>query len=91
MYNGKDVIAESIEAIMRKNLSAAPPWLQRMLLKLQGHSFTLFYKPGIETTLTDILSCAYLENEPNSVELSEDLINAVNIVLNSLPESDAKL
>ena len=42
-------------------------------------------------TLADILSCAYLEDEPNSDDLSEDLICAVNIVLNSLSLSDAKL
>ena len=92
---GKDVIVESdhkpLEAITRKQLSAAPPRLQRMLLQLQRYSFSLVYKPGKEMTLADTLSRAYLEDEPNSDNLSEDLICAVNMVLNNLPVSDAKL
>ena len=42
-------------------------------------------------TVTDTLSRAYLEDEPNSDELSENLIYAVNMVPNNLPVSDAKL
>ena len=42
-------------------------------------------------TVTDTLSRAYLEDEPNFDELSENLIYAVNMVLNNLPVSDAKL
>jgi len=65
---GKDVVVESdhkpLEAITRK---AAPPRLQR-------YSFSLVYKPGKEMTLANTLSCAYLEDETSSDDLSEDLI-----------------
>ena len=92
---GKDVIVESnhkpLEAITRKQLSAVPLQLQGMLLQLQRYSFSLIYKPGKEMTVADTLSRAYLEDEPNSDDLSEDLICAVNMVLNNLPVSDAKL
>ena len=92
---GKDVTVESdhkpLDAITRKQLSAAPPRLQRMLLQLQRYSFSLIYKPGREMTVTDTLSRAYLEDKPNSDDLSKDLIYALNMVLNNLPVSDAKL
>ena len=36
-----------------KNLTAAPPRLQRMLLRIQGYDFTIKYKPGTEMPLAD--------------------------------------
>ena len=80
-----------LEAITKKQLSATPPRLQRMLLQLQKYTFTLIHKPGKEMLLADTLSCAYLEDELASQELSEDLICAVNQVMSNLPVSDAKL
>ena len=41
--------------------------------------------------LADTLSHTYLEDEPASEDLSEDLISAVNQVMSNLPVSDAKL
>ena len=48
-----------LEMIMKKNLSAAPPRLQRMLLRLQWYNFSLKYKPGKELVIADTLSRAY--------------------------------
>ena len=80
-----------LEAITKKQLSATPPRLQRMLLQLQKYSFTLKYKPDKEMLLADTLSRAYLEDEPPSEDLGEDLVCAVNQVISNLPVSDAKL
>ena len=81
---GATVMVESdhkpLEAITKKQLSATPPRLQRMLLQLQKYTFTLIHKPGKEMLLADTLSRPYLKDEPASQELSEDLICAVNQV-----------
>ena len=45
-----------LEVIHLKNLTAAPPRLQRMLLLIQGYDLTVLYKPGAEMHLTDPLS-----------------------------------
>lgn len=39
-----------------KNLGAAPPRLQRMLLRLQGYDVVIKYKPGREMLLSDAMS-----------------------------------
>lgn len=59
---GKKFIVETdhkpLEMIHLKNLTAAPPGLQRMLLRLQGYNMTIKYKPlpGIEMLLANPLS-----------------------------------
>ena len=57
---GKRFMVESdhkpLEMIHLKNLTAAPPRLQRMLLRIQGYDFTIKYKPGTEMLLADPLS-----------------------------------
>lgn len=40
-----------LEMITLKNLGAAPPRLQRLLLRLQGYDMTVKYKPGKEMLL----------------------------------------
>ena len=91
---GKEVKVESkykpLESITKKPLSAAPPRLQRMLLQLQRYPFTLVYKPGKEMVLADTLSRAYIKGNPD-IGLEEDLICAVNLVMDNLPVSDPKL
>ena len=42
-----------LEVISQKNLIAAPPRLQRMLLRLQEYDLSIIYHPGKEMTLTD--------------------------------------
>ena len=94
MY-GKEVKVESdhkpLESITKKPLSAAPPRLQRMLLQLQRYTFTLVYKPGKDITLAnlaDTLSRAYINDKPESTDLEEDLICAVNLIVSNLPVYD---
>ena len=42
-----------LEMISLKNLIAAPPRLQRMLLHLQDYDLSIIYRPGKEMTLAD--------------------------------------
>ena len=57
---GSEFIVESdhkpLEAIQLKNISNAPPRLQRMLLRLQAYDCTIKYRPGKELLLADGLS-----------------------------------
>ena len=57
---GREFIIESdhkpLEMIALKNLMAAPPRLQRMLLRLQPFDCTIKYRPGKEMLLVDALS-----------------------------------
>ena len=57
---GRDFTVESdhkpLEMIALKNLVAAPPRLQRMLLRLQPFNCTIKYRPGKEILLADALS-----------------------------------
>ena len=61
-------------------------------LQLQRYTFTLIYKPGKEMTLVDTLSRAYLKNgnEHTLGNFNEDLVCAVDSVINNLPISDPK-
>ena len=45
-----------LEMIQLKNLTSAPPRLQRMLLRLQNYDLQIVYKPGKEMLLSDGLS-----------------------------------
>ena len=45
-----------LESISRKNLAEMPPWLQCMMLCLQGYNFTIHYHPGWEMVIPDMLS-----------------------------------
>ena len=57
---GKGFTIESdhkpLEMISRKNLTAAPARLQRMLLRLQRYDYEIKYRPGREMVLADSLS-----------------------------------
>ena len=50
-------------SIVKKALTAAPPRLQRMLLRLQRYEFNMKYKPGKEMVIADTLSQAYLTSQ----------------------------
>ena len=93
---GKSAVVESdhkpLESIIKKPLVSAPPRLQRMLLQLQKYSFTLIYKPGKDMVLADTLSRAYIDDDDDTCKsLEEDLVCAVNSLLNKAPISDPKL
>ena len=45
-----------LQMIHLKNLTAAPPRLHRMLLRLQGYDMVIKYKPGTEMLLADPMS-----------------------------------
>ena len=57
---GRSFIAESdhkpLEMIAMKNLTNAPPHLQRMLLELQRYDVTIKYRPGAQMQLANALS-----------------------------------
>lgn len=69
---GKPFVVESdhkpLEMIALKNLGAAPPRLQRMLLRLQNYDVRIRYKPGREMFLADGLS-RLPTNKPQHVDL----------------------
>jgi hypothetical protein len=68
---------KSLVMIVSKNLTAAPPRLQRMLLLLQGYSFTIEYRPGKDVGLVDSLS--RLPNPSKCEEIDLDLrVDLVN-------------
>ena len=61
---GKKITIESdhkpLEVIVKKSLAAAPPRLQRILLRMQKYDYSLEYRPGKELFLPDMLSRAPL-------------------------------
>ena len=57
-----------LQSIFNKPLHAAPPRLQRMLLKVQGYNFDVSYRPGHTMTLADTLS--RLPNMENTAQLN---------------------
>ena len=93
-HRGKDVVVESdhklLEMIAKKSLAAAPPRLQRMLLRLQQYSFHLQFKPGNEMVLADTLSQAYI-SDGGDHELERELECAVHLIISTAPITDAKL
>ena len=60
-----------LEMIKKKNLGAAPPRLQRMLLETQGYEMQIKYHPGSEIALADILS--RLPNTKQNKEINLDI------------------
>ncbi|XP_077364459.1 uncharacterized protein LOC144008938 [Festucalex cinctus] len=63
--------------ICAKPLHAAPPRLQRMLIKTQGYNYEVKYRPGAEMVLADTLS--RLPNPENDGEIQlDERIDGVN-------------
>lgn len=58
-----------LEMIQLKNLHAAPPRLQRMLLRLQNYNVTIQYKPGRSLLLADGLSRLHSATDCAPIEL----------------------
>ena len=74
-----------LEMISQKNLSAAPPRLQRMLMETQGYDRTIVYRPGKEILLADRLS--RLPNKNNCDPVNFDVrIKFVQFSTNKLKE-----
>ena len=84
---GREVIVETdhkpLESIFKKQLSEAPPRLQRMFLKLTKYDLKVRYVPGKQQVLSDCLSRApvqpteSLSNEYDDVEVH--LINQLGL------------
>lgn len=76
---GVEFIVESdhkpLEAIQLKQLSQAPPRLQRMLLRIQPYDVTIHYRPGNELKLADGMS--RLNPKPGGTIKVEKTIHAV--------------
>ena len=94
MY-GKHFTVESdhkpLEMIQHKALTAAPPRLQRMLLRLQPYDATVKYRPGKEMVVPDGLSRGSSKNKDH-IELDMQL-NIVQITerrLNNIRQETAK-
>ena len=71
-----------LEIICRKPITAAPPRLQRMLLRIQGYDYRVRYQPGEKMIISDTLSRLPNPHDADTVELdmrvddiSLDLIN----------------
>ncbi len=76
-------------SIVKKSLTAAPPRLQRMLLRLQLYEFKMKYKPEKEMIIADTLSRAYLTDEDSSQnsQIDDELEGYVHTVVNRIPAS----
>jgi transposase InsO family protein len=86
---GKPFVVESdhkpLEMISLKNLEAAPPRLQRMLLKIHEYDVTIIYRPGKQMTLPDSLS--RLPNQQNDHQIDLDVrVDFVQFSTNKLDE-----
>lgn len=76
---GASFVVESdhkpLQSIQLKNLSQAPPRLQRMLLRIQPYDATIVYRPGKELKLADGLS--RLNPRPGDTIRMDSTIHAV--------------
>ncbi|XP_014673091.1 PREDICTED: uncharacterized protein LOC106813467 [Priapulus caudatus] len=58
-----------LEMISLKNLTSAPPRLQRMVMHLQGYDFTIRYRPGPDMLLADCLSRQPNQRKRTTIDL----------------------
>ena len=70
-----------LESIIQKPLSAAPPRLQRMLLRAMKYNVNLVYKPGKEMHVSDALSRAPLPTQSPSSDDWEEQVLIINSLL----------
>ena len=62
---------KSLVTICTKPLHAAPPRLQRMLIKTQGYNYEVMYRPGTQMVLADTLSRLPNPENNSNIELDE--------------------
>jgi hypothetical protein len=60
---------QPLENICGKPITAAPPRLQRMLLRIQGYDYTVVYRPAEQLTVPDVLSRLPNPRRSETVEL----------------------
>ena len=72
--------------ILQKPLTSAPPWLQWMIIKLQGYRMQIEYIPGQEMTLADTLSRLPSTENTDTIDLDirVDLVRFRNERLNEI-------
>ncbi|XP_015748130.1 PREDICTED: uncharacterized protein LOC107327924 [Acropora digitifera] len=91
---GKKVAIESdhkpLEAIVKKPLAAAPPRLQRILLRMQKYDYALQYKPRKELVLPDMLSRAPVSPTVDD-NMEEEIALHDHLVRRTLPVTESKL
>ena len=85
---GRPFVVESdhkpLEMIHLKNLGAAPPRLQRMLMRLQNYDLNIEYKPGKEMLLADGLSrLPPAENSHIELDLQVHLVHLEEVAPSS--------
>ena len=79
-----------LESIVKKPLAAAPPTLQRILLRMQKYDYALEYKPGKELVLPDMLSRAPVSPAVDD-NMEEEIALHVHLVRRTLPVTESKL
>ena len=79
-----------LEVIVKKPLAAAPPRLQRILLRMQTCDYALEYKPGKELVLPDMLSRAPVSPAVDD-NMEEEIALHVHLVRRTLPVTESKL
>ena len=81
---GRQFLVESdhkpLEQIQKKNLTQAPPRLQRMLLRLQPYDFVLKYQPGKNVPVADALSRLSPMNDDQEITGMEVRIHDVQVI-----------
>ncbi|XP_047484153.1 uncharacterized protein K02A2.6-like [Penaeus chinensis] len=92
---GKAFLVESdhkpLEMIQLKNLTATPPRLQRMLMRLQHYDVTIRYKPGKDLLLADGLSCLpSTDNQHIGLDRQINFVTFSNEKLVSLRQETSK-
>ena len=89
IYGRRDVTVETdhkpLETLYKKPLCAAPPRIQRMMLKTQLYTFVCVWKKGKDLTVADALS-----RGPHSHEIVDEEEFVIHTVEN-LPISDIRL
>ena len=82
MYGRTEVTIQSdhrpLESIFKKPLNTAPMCLQRILLRLQSYNLRVVCTKGTEMFLADILSRAYLIENPGDFVHSLKAIDATS-------------
>ena len=79
-----------LEAIVKKPLAAAPPRVQRILLRMQKYDYTLEYKPRKELVLPAMLSLAPVSPTVDD-NTEEEIALHVHLVRRTLPVTESKL
>jgi len=82
---------QPLEAICKKPLTAAPPRLQRLLLKMQGYDFTIRYRPGSQMVISDSLSRLPNPEDVEPISLDIRVDNVELDLINFTAEKQAQL